>query len=112
MEQPANQSSGTPVSGTPEPGSREYAQRLVAARQHLGALKGFYIHAAVYIGVVMLLAVINIATGKPYWALWVALAWGIGLLGHRALLGNGLARWVRRWEQRQIAAYMKSDGKP
>jgi hypothetical protein len=43
---------------------------------------GFKIHAAVFVPAMVVLAIVNLATGAPYWVLWVLLAWGIGLLMH------------------------------
>lgn len=44
--------------------------------------RGFNIHAIVFVPTMVLLAIVNIAVGRPYWVLWVLLGWGIGLLMH------------------------------
>lgn len=44
--------------------------------------RGLNIHATVFVPTMVLLAVINVMTGSPYWVIWIALAWGIGLLAH------------------------------
>jgi hypothetical protein len=41
---------------------------------------GFRIHATVFVPTMALLLVINLLTGSPFWALWVLLGWGVGLL--------------------------------
>ena len=43
---------------------------------------GFRIHAITFVPTIVLLLIINLWTGSPYWVLWVLLAWGIGLLSH------------------------------
>ncbi len=43
---------------------------------------GVNIHAIVFVPTMVLLAIINLAVGSPYWVLWVLLGWGIGLLMH------------------------------
>lgn len=43
---------------------------------------GFRIHTIVFVPVVVLLLIINVLTGSPYWSLWVLLGWGIGLFCH------------------------------
>ncbi|MBO9589753.1 2TM domain-containing protein [Devosia sp.] len=43
---------------------------------------GLQIHAIVFVATMALLFAINLFTGAPFWALWVFLAWGIGLAAH------------------------------
>jgi hypothetical protein len=43
---------------------------------------GFRIHAIVFVPSMVLLFLINMWIGPPYWVLWVLLGWGIGLLAH------------------------------
>ncbi|MDJ0511812.1 MAG: 2TM domain-containing protein [Methyloceanibacter sp.] len=46
-------------------------------------VRGFAIHAFVYVGVVVVLFGINIAAGRHHWwAIWVALGWGLGVAAH------------------------------
>lgn len=48
-----------------------------------GPVRGLAIHAFVYGGVIALLIAVNFAGGKHhYWALWVAVGWGLGLAFH------------------------------
>jgi hypothetical protein len=82
------------------PASDDDAQ--VRARRRLRAEKGFYAHLAVYAGVISLLAVINWSVGRPWWFVWPALGWGIGLALH-GLSVFGLRGAAREWEQRRLA---------
>jgi uncharacterized membrane protein len=43
---------------------------------------GFRIHASVFVPSLIAVFVINYLTGAPYWAVWVLLGWGTGLLAH------------------------------
>ena len=53
------------------------------AKKRVEAKMGFYIHLAVYVGVNVLLIVINWATSPQYlWFKWPLLGWGIGLFFH------------------------------
>jgi hypothetical protein len=51
------------------------------ARKRAGAKLGWYIHAAVYIAVNLVLAVAAASFGK-HWAVFPALGWGLGLVIH------------------------------
>ncbi|BBK33376.1 2TM domain-containing protein [Stella humosa] len=52
---------------------------------------GFNIHAFSFTAVMLLLVVINIFKGPPYWVLWVLLGWAVGLLSHWwFVLGPGI----------------------
>jgi hypothetical protein len=43
---------------------------------------GFRIHAMVFVPTIVVLFLINLLIGSPYWSLWVLLGWGIGLFCH------------------------------
>ncbi|MBP2558102.1 putative membrane protein [Neorhizobium galegae] len=43
---------------------------------------GLRIHAIAFVPSIIVLVVINLLTGAPYWVLWVLLGWGTGLLAH------------------------------
>jgi hypothetical protein len=58
-----------------------------------GKKLGVQIHALVFVPAMLLQVAINLWTGPPYWALWVLLGWGIGLLSHWwFVLGPGVRR--------------------
>jgi 2TM domain len=44
--------------------------------------RGFNIHAFTFVATMILLTVLNLWLGAPYWILWVLLGWGIGLFAH------------------------------
>ncbi len=43
---------------------------------------GFRIHALDFVPTIVVLLVINVLIGSPYWSLWVLLGWSIGLFCH------------------------------
>ena len=53
------------------------------AKRRAEAKIGFYIHLAVYVGVNILLIIINLSTSPQHiWFMWPLLGWGIGLFFH------------------------------
>ena len=53
------------------------------AKKKLEAKRGFYMHLFVYIGVNILLVIINLLTSPQYiWFIWPLLGWGIGVFFH------------------------------
>jgi hypothetical protein len=53
------------------------------AKKRVEAKIGFYIHLAVYVGVNLLLLIINLTTSPGYlWFKWPLMGWGIGLFFH------------------------------
>jgi len=53
------------------------------AKKRVEAKIGFYIHLAVYVGVNILLIIINLLTSSQYlWFKWPLIGWGIGVFLH------------------------------
>jgi len=53
------------------------------AKRRVEAKIGFYIHLTVYVGVNILLIIINLSTSREYiWFKWPLLGWGVGLFFH------------------------------
>jgi hypothetical protein len=53
------------------------------AKERVEAKIGFYIHLTVYVGVNILLCIINLLTSPRYlWFLWPLIGWGIGVFFH------------------------------
>ena len=75
--------------------------KLARARRQVAAIKAFYVHLFVFAAVLLLLAIINAATGGPWWVLWVLLGWGIGVLAHALFVFVGSSRQVAEWEERK-----------
>lgn len=78
-------------------------------------MKGFYIHAAVYVVVNIMIVIVNIQELKPnesffHWQNFsTAIFWGIGLLAHG--LSTFAPDWVlgKNWEERKIKEFMNQE---
>lgn len=103
------QRKGKPVAGTPPTPADISAWSL---RKRTGAEAGFYIHLLTYLGVIALLAFINLLSGSSTaWFLWPAAGWGFGLFAHwmgvfgrHAVLARYVEPAVEREVQREKAA--------
>ena len=78
-------------------------ERYQRARSRVRQIKGFYIHAAVYVLVNAFLVLVNLGTTRAgWWSVWPLLGWGIGLAAHGlAVFGIG-GLWGPQWEERKI----------
>ena len=50
------------------------------------ALRDFYTHLVMYVLFNGVLLTVNWRTGPPWWALFPAIGWGLGVVGHAAAL--------------------------
>lgn len=76
--------------------------RYLAARQRVAALKGFYLHAAIYAVVIVGLAVLDASVGAGWWVQWPALGWGVAVALHAAFVFGQAPRAIADWEARKI----------
>lgn len=76
--------------------------KIDAARQHVAALKGFYIHLIVFVCVLSGLAGINVATRSEWWVQWPLFGWGLGILGHAIGVFVPFRLFGPDWEERKI----------
>jgi signal transduction histidine kinase len=66
---------------------------LYRDRKRAQAEIGFYVHLMTYLGIIALLALINIMTTRYPWFLWPALGWGMGVFSHyMGVFGRQLLR--------------------
>ena len=78
------------------------------AKKRVEAKMGFYIHLAVYVGVNVLLVVINLATSPQYvWFKWPLLGWGIGLFFHGMSIFVFSGRKLKGIKENMIQEEMK-----
>jgi hypothetical protein len=82
---------------------QEEQQRYERARARVKVIKGFYIHATIFVVVNIALFAINVLVGGVWWFYWPLLGWGIGLGVHAlAVFGfGGGGPWGRDWEERK-----------
>jgi hypothetical protein len=93
---------GGPQSTAPPPGSTSEEQaRLEQAKRQVAAMKGFYIHLAVFVLVLAGLFAINALSRGSWWVQWVFLGWGIGVVAHALAVFGRAPRAVADWEERK-----------
>ena len=86
----------------------ESEERYRRAKRRVRVLKGFYIHLASYIGVMVLLLLIDVLTGGAWWFYWPLLGWGIGIAAH-GLSVFGIKGFLSpEWEEKKIRDLMNS----
>jgi hypothetical protein len=97
---------GEPIAASPEAPALTEAERRERAIRRVAAIKGFYVHLAVYVVVNIGLFVVDALTGSDWWVQWVAFGWGIGVAAHAvAVFGRG-SKFVADWEDRKIKQLM------
>ena len=80
------------------------------AKKRAEAKIGFYIHLAVYVGVNILLIIINLSTSPQYiWFKWPLLGWGIGLFLHGMSIFVFSGKTFREMKEKMIEKEMKRD---
>jgi 2TM domain len=77
-------------------------ERLRAARKYVDNLKGFYVHAVVFAGVMTALFAVNALSGGGWWVQWPFLGWGFGLVCHGLAVRLKASTAIRDWEERTI----------
>jgi 2TM domain-containing protein len=79
-------------------------QMYNSAKRKVRQIRGFYIHATIYVLVNVLLMAVNLGTSRgKIWFFWPLLGWGIGLAAHGLSVfefGGGL--WGPKWQSRKI----------
>jgi 2TM domain len=86
--------------------------RYLKAREHVAAVKGFYIHLLVYVCVISGLFAINLATSSDWWVQWPLLGWGLGVIGHAVGVFRPFKLFSRDWEERKIKEQMAKTEPP
>ncbi len=84
-------------------------KRYEKAKERVEAIKGFYGNLVSYAIVIPILAYINYRTTSFPWAIFPALGWGFGLLGHGLQAFGYNPIFGKSWEERKIKAYMEDD---
>jgi hypothetical protein len=80
------------------------------AKKRVEAKIGFYIHLAVYVGVNLLLIMINLTRSPQYlWFKWPLLGWGIGVFFHGLSVFVFSGRQLEAVKEKMIKEEMKKD---
>ena len=81
-------------------------EKYLAAKVHVAALKGFYIHLFVFAAVMIGLFAADYAAGGSWWVQWPFIGWGAGVLGHAYLVYSPRKISADSWEERKIRETM------
>lgn len=83
-------------------------QSYQRVHERVQALKGFYIHASVFVLVNLGLFVINALTPGIWWFYWPLVGWGVGLTVHALVVFvfGGAGPWGEGWEERKTREMM------
>lgn len=77
--------------------------RTRRAAERVEELTGFYVHAAIFAIINVLLILINVTiTDDIIWAHWVFLGWGVGLAAHAVSVFGQMPGFVTRWQIRKM----------
>ncbi|WP_394750534.1 2TM domain-containing protein [Spongiimicrobium salis] len=81
------------------------------AKNRVEELKGFYIHALVFVLVNPFLAFLNyMTTGwEPLWFIYPLLGWSLGLLIHGLCIFGVNPFLGKDWEQRKLREFMEEE---
>lgn len=83
--------------------------KYLEAKKRVKRLKGFYIHATVYILVNLFLIANNVQRGMNFSDInnyWTAIFWGVGLLGHALSVFLPNMIMGKDWEEKKIRELM------
>ena len=86
--------------------------KYLEAQNRVKKLKGFYIHAVVYVLVNLFILAQNVESGESLVNLnnyWTAIFWGIGLLGHGISVFLPNLVMGKDWEEKKIRELMDKD---
>ena len=81
-------------------------EKYLAAKAHVEAIKGFYIHCVVFIAVMTGLVGADYASGDSWWVQWPLIGWGLGILAHAYLVYSPNKVSTKSWEDRKIKETM------
>ena len=79
------------------------------ARRKVAQIKGLCVHTTVYCIVIGGLFLINLLNGRPWWFLWAALGWGVGLAFHAFGVYGTDALFGHDWEERKARELMERE---
>jgi hypothetical protein len=86
--------------------------RYLEAKKRVKRIKGFYIHATVYVLVNLFLIANNVESGMDLSNInnyWTAIFWGVGLLGHGLSIFIPNVILGKDWEEKKIREIMNKN---
>jgi hypothetical protein len=82
-------------------------EKYMMAKKRVEEIKGFYGHLFSYVGVNVVLLVIDLVTGGGLWFYWVSVFWGIGLFWHAMGIFVFGKFTGSSWEKKKIEEIME-----
>lgn len=86
-----------------------FDKRYERAKAKVEALKGFYIHFAIYCIFVPVFIFLNVKSTSFPWALFPIFGWGWGIVGHAAETFGWNPLFNKKWESKKIDELMNDD---
>lgn len=83
--------------------------RYNRAKERVDRLKSFYSNLMAYCIVIPFLVYLNYRSTSFPWAIFPAVGWGIGLIGHWMAAYGRNPFFGRDWEDRKIREFMNSE---
>lgn len=80
---------------------------LARARRKVAAIKGLYIHAAIFVVVNAGLVVVDWLSGEGWWVQYVLIGWGIGVASHAVAVYFEASERVAEWEDRKVQELLR-----
>ena len=85
-------------------------ERYLKAQKKVYEIKMFYENLFSYIGVNIILIIINLLTSPQYlWFFWPLLSWEIGVIFHAMSVFNYLPFLGKDWEERKLKAFIEEE---
>jgi protein-S-isoprenylcysteine O-methyltransferase Ste14 len=78
-----------------------------SARRRIAEIEGFYVHLAVFVGVLLILTAVNVYSGDAWWVQWVFFGWGIGILAHAFAVYGTKPQFIVNWERRKFREHAR-----
>jgi hypothetical protein len=76
--------------------------RYLAAKKRISAMRGVYLHLAIFALVMVGLVGLNLYTGGAMWAVWPLAGWGVGLAAHAFAVFGRAPKAIAAWEDRKL----------
>ncbi|RIV32798.1 histidine kinase [Flagellimonas lutimaris] len=80
--------------------------RYARAKERVENIKSFYHNLIAYCIVIPLLVYLNFRTTEFPWAIFPAIGWGLGLVGHWMTAYGQNPFFGKEWEERKIQEFM------
>ena len=84
-------------------------QKYRLAKERVEEIKSFYTHVMTFVGVNVMLIVINLLTSDELWFYWVSVFWGLGLCFHAVQVFFSHKLFSKAWEEKKIREVMDKE---